>query len=146
MWAAAGVRPVRVVSGSHFRTVVFGAVSIDGTQLFRQYDVFDGASFLDFLKKVHRKFGMLYLFMDKARQHRRTRIVTDYLRENRKTLRVRWIPTASPEFNAVEECWRQGRRTSRLCRSSRCRWTSSGGSSRDTTGRGGSTSTCEASS
>ena len=108
MWAAAGVRPIRVVSGSHFRTVVFGAVSIDGTQFFRQYDVFDGPSFLDFLKKLHRKFGMLYLFLDKAPQHGRTKIVTDYLRENRKTLRVRWIPTASPEFNAMEECWRQG--------------------------------------
>jgi DDE superfamily endonuclease len=108
VWAAAGVRPIRVVSGSHFRTVVFGAVSIDGTQFFRQYDVFNGENFLDFLKKLHRKFGRLYLFLDKARQHRKTRIVTDYLRKNRKTLRVRWIPTASPEFNVVEECWRQG--------------------------------------
>ena len=52
-----GVRPVRIVSGSHFRTVVFGAISIDGTQLFRQYETFDGPSFLDFLKKLHRKFG-----------------------------------------------------------------------------------------
>ncbi len=108
MWAAAGVRPVRVVSGSHFKTVVFGAVDIDGTQFFRQYDIFDGESFLDFLKKVHKKFGRLYLFLDKARQHHNTKIVTDYLKENRKTLRVRWIPTASPEFNVMEECWRQG--------------------------------------
>jgi transposase len=107
VWAAAGVRPVRVVSGSHFRTAVFGAVGIDGTQLFRQYDTFDGASFLDFLKKLHKRFGRLYLFLDKAPQHSRTKIVTDYLRENRKTLRVRWIPTASPEFNMMEECWRQ---------------------------------------
>ena len=34
--------------------------------------------------------------------------MTDYLRKNRKTLRVRWIPTASPEFDMMEECWRQG--------------------------------------
>lgn len=108
MWAAAGVRPVRVVSGSHFKTVVFGAVGIDGRQSFRQYDWFDGKTFLDFLKRVHRKYGKLYLFLDKARQHHRTKIVTDYLRKNRETLRVRWIPTASPEFNVVEECWRQG--------------------------------------
>ena len=87
---------------------MFGAVSIDGTQFFRQYDTFDGVSFLDFLKKLHRKFGRLYLFLDKARQHHKTKIVTDYLRKNRKTLRARWIPTASPEFNMMEECWRQG--------------------------------------
>lgn len=96
------------MSGSHFKTVVFGAVGIDGTQFFRQYDTFDGPSFLDFLKKLRGRFGRLYLFLDKARQHHHTKIVTDYLRENRKTLRVRWIPTASPEFNAIEECWRQG--------------------------------------
>lgn len=109
MWAAAGIRPVRIVSGSHFRTVVFGAVSIDGTQFFRQYEAFDGPSFLDFLKKQHRRFGgRLYLFLDKANQHKKTKVVTDFLRKNRKTLRVRWIPTASPEFNVMEECWRQG--------------------------------------
>jgi hypothetical protein len=35
-------------------------------------DVFNGENFLDFLKKLHRKFGRLYLFLDKARQHRKT--------------------------------------------------------------------------
>ena len=109
MWAAAGIRPVRIVSGSHFRTVVFGAISIDGAQFFRQYEAFDGPSFLDYLRKLHRRFGgRLYLFLDRANQHRRTKVVTGYLRENRKTLRAKWIPTASPEFNAMEECWRQG--------------------------------------
>ena len=108
MWAGLGIRPVRIVSGSHFKTAVFGAISIDGIQLFRQYDAFDGPSFLDFLKKMHKKFGRQYLFLDKANQHRRTKIVTDYLNQNRKTLRVRWIPTASPEFDMMEECWRQG--------------------------------------
>jgi hypothetical protein len=88
---------------------VSGAVGIDGTQFFRQCETFDGPSFLDFLKKPHRRFGgRLYLFLDKANQHRRTKIVTDCLRKNRKTLRVRLIPTASPEFDMMEECWRQG--------------------------------------
>jgi transposase len=108
VWAGPGIRPIRIVSGSHFKTAVFGAISIDGIQFFRQYDTFDGPSFLDFLKKVHGKFGNQYLFLDKANQHKKTKVVTDYLRKNRKTLRVRWIPTASPEFDMMEECWRQG--------------------------------------
>lgn len=108
VWAAKGIRPIRIVSGSRTNTVVFGAISLDGRQIFRQYDKFNGETFLDYLKNVHRKFGKLYLFMDKAKQHYRTDIVTDYLRANRKTLRVRWIPTASPEFDMLEECWRQG--------------------------------------
>lgn len=65
-------------------------------------------TFLDYLKKMHKKFWKLYLFLDKASQHYKTRSVLDYLAENRRALRVRWIPTASPEFNVMEECWREG--------------------------------------
>jgi transposase len=101
------MRPICKVTGSHDRTVIFGAVSIDGEQLFRQYETFDGENFLDFLKKVHRKFRHLYLFMDRAKQHYRTRKVRQYIKSNRSTLRIRWIPVGSPAFNVVEECWRQ---------------------------------------
>jgi transposase len=114
VWAAKGIRPVRIVSGYHRKTVVFGAISLDGRQFFRQYDVFNGETFLDYIKKIHRHYGKLYLFMDRAKQHYDTDIVTEYLRANRKTLRVRWIPTASPEFNMLEECWREGEKD--LCR------------------------------
>ena len=82
-------------------------MSIDGRQIFRQYKWFDGETFLDFLKRVHRKYGRLYLFLDKATQHRKTKKVLEYIRKNRATLRVRWIPTGCPEFNVMEECWRQ---------------------------------------
>jgi hypothetical protein len=85
---------------------VFGAISLDGRQFFRQYDVLRGKTFLDYIRKIHRNYGKLYLFMDRAKQHYDTDIVTEYLRTNRKTLR--WIPTASPEFNMLEECWREG--------------------------------------
>ena len=57
VWAVKGIRPIRIVSGSHGNTVVFGAISLDGTQIFRQYEKFNGETFLDYLKKVHRKFG-----------------------------------------------------------------------------------------
>jgi len=115
VWAAKGIRPIRIVSGYHGKTIVFGAISLDGRQFFRQYDVFNGETFLDYLKKLHRHYGKLYLFMDRAKQHYNTDIVTEYLKANRKTLRVRWIPTASPEFNMLEECWREGEKD--LCRS-----------------------------
>lgn len=107
VWALKGVRPVCLVTGSHQRTCVFGALNLDGKQIFRQYDAFNEDTFLDFLKKVHRKFDRCYLFLDKARQHHKSRKVLEYLRENRSTLRIRWFPTASPEFDVVEECWRQ---------------------------------------
>ncbi len=107
VWAPEGKRPICRVTGSHERTVVFGAMDMQGEQIFRQYDSFDGESFLDFLKQVHRRYGRLYLFLDKAKQHYKTKKVLEYIRRNRATLRVRWIPVGSPAFNVMEECWRQ---------------------------------------
>jgi len=107
VWAPMGLRPICVVTGSHQRTVLFGALSLDGRQLFRQYNSFNEDSFLDFLKKIHGKFRKLYLFLDRAGQHYRSAKVLRYLQKNRATLRARWFPTGCPEFNVIEECWRQ---------------------------------------
>jgi len=107
VWAPEGMRPICMVTGSHQRTVLSGALSLDGRQLFRQYAYFNEETVLDFLKKIHRKFRKLYLFLDRARQHYRSAKVHGYLQRNRRNLRVRWFPIGSPEFNVIEECWRQ---------------------------------------
>lgn len=107
VWAPEGKRPVCRVTGSHERTVVFGAMDMEGTQVFRQYGSFNGENFLDFLKKTHKRYGRLYLFLDRARQHYKTKTVREYMTRNRARLRVRWIPVGSPAFNVMEECWRQ---------------------------------------
>jgi transposase len=31
------------------------------------------------------------------------------LEENKNVIRVEYLPKGSPEFNAVEECWREGK-------------------------------------
>ena len=108
IWAVKGRRPIRLVTGSHSRTVVFGVMSIEGRQMFRQYGKFNKHTFLDFLKKVHRKFRKFYPFMDRASQHYKAKNVRRYMRKNRATLRVRWFPVGCPEFDIMEECWRQG--------------------------------------
>jgi hypothetical protein len=66
VWIENNKRPVVRVTGSHQHSCIFGAMSIDGKQLFRQYNIFDGDTFLKFLKKIHTKFPKCYLFMDKA--------------------------------------------------------------------------------
>ena len=33
-----------------------------------------------------------------------------YLEENKHVIRVEYLPKGSPEYNAVEECWRQGKK------------------------------------
>jgi hypothetical protein len=104
VWIEEHSRPVVTVTGSHKHSVLYGALSMDGRQLFRQYDDFDGASFFDYLKLIHRKFGRCLLFLDKATQHQ-TEEVLSYFEAHEDTLVPIWEPTASPEFMPLEEAW-----------------------------------------
>jgi transposase len=109
MWTADRVRPVVTMTGSHQRTCVFGTLCIDRRQFFRQYESFNQYTFLDYLKQVQKKFGKLILFIDRARQHHRSTIVKEFMKQNKGVLKVMYFPKGSPEFNAIEECWRQGK-------------------------------------
>lgn len=77
-------------------------------QLFRQYDLFNQDTFLDYLKQLKKRFGKVMLFTDMAPQHR-SRKVKEYLEENTPNFRTVYLSKGSPQFNAVEECWRQGK-------------------------------------
>ncbi len=105
VWIDARKRPVVRIMGSHQHSCLFGAVSMDSKQLFRQYNKFNSDTFLDFLKRIHHKFPKCYLFMDKASPHYESRRVIDYLEENKDTLIPVYLPTASPEFMILEEVW-----------------------------------------
>jgi transposase len=110
VWIDAKKRPVVRITGSHEISCLFGAVSMDSKQLFRQYDKFNTETFLDFLKTIHSKFPKCYLFMDKAPPHYKSRKVKDYLEENRDTLIPVYLPTASPEFMMLEQVWNIAKR------------------------------------
>ena len=69
VWISKNERPVVKITGSHQESVLFGSISLEGKQLFRQYDWFNAATFLDYLKQIHKKFSKCYLFLDKAKQH-----------------------------------------------------------------------------
>jgi hypothetical protein len=56
VWIDKNKRPVVRKTGSHQHSSIFGILSKEGKQPFRQYDVFDGYTFLEFLKKIHDKF------------------------------------------------------------------------------------------
>ena len=105
VWIEECKRPVVRITGSHKHSCLFGAIDIEGKQLFRQYDKFNGDTFLDFLKAIHTKFPRCYLFMDKASPHYRSRKVTDYFEHNKDALIPVYLPTATPEFMILEEVW-----------------------------------------
>ena len=111
VWIEENNRPVVRVTGSHKHSCIFGAaVSIEGKQLFRQYDIFNGDTFLEFLKIIHTKFPKCYLFMDKASPHYKSKKVQKYFEENKDTLIPVYLPTASPEFMIMEEVWNIAKR------------------------------------
>jgi O6-methylguanine-DNA--protein-cysteine methyltransferase len=80
------------------------AICIDRKQIFRQYDVFNGDTFLDYLKKMHAKFPKCYLFMDKASPHYKSKKVQKYFEDNKdNTLIPVFLIAASPEFMVMEK-------------------------------------------
>jgi hypothetical protein len=50
------------VTGSHQKTCVFGMLTMDRRQLFRQYDLFNQYTFLDYLKQVKKRLGKVVMF------------------------------------------------------------------------------------
>ncbi len=43
--------------------------------------------------------------MDKASQHHKSKKVMAYFEENKDTLILAYLPTATPEFMVMEEMW-----------------------------------------
>ena len=107
-WISAEKRPIITVTGSRKKTIVFGSLSMDGKQLFKQYDEFNSKTFIDYLKHVQKRFGKIVIFVDRATPHC-SKITRRFLDANKDTIRVEYLSVGSPEFNAVEECWRQGK-------------------------------------
>jgi hypothetical protein len=107
-WILKEKRPVVTVSGSHSKTIIFGILSLNGKQLFRQYERFDSQSFIAYLEDVKKKFKKFIIFADRATQHR-SQVVKEYLQRNLDTIRIEYFPVGLPLLNAVEECWRQGK-------------------------------------
>ena len=69
-WIVKERRPMVTVTGSHSKTIIFGVLSLDGKQLFRQYERFDSHSFIAYLEEVKKKFKKFIMFADRATQHR----------------------------------------------------------------------------
>ena len=64
--------------------------------------------FVDYLKHVKNRFGKFVMFVDRATPHC-SKVTKAYIDGNNDTIRLEYFPIGSPEFNASEECWRQGK-------------------------------------
>nr|MBA3751055.1 IS630 family transposase [Nitrosopumilus sp.] len=111
LWLPKGIRPIvtATATGSHQKTCVFGTLTMKGKQLFRQYDLFNQDTFVDYLKQIKKRLGKVILFIDRAASQHRSKKIIEYLEDNIDYIRIIYLPKGSPQFNAVEECWRQGK-------------------------------------
>ena len=107
-WSPKGRRISVPYTGSHRKVTIYGSLALDGRQFFRTYDRFNAVTFVAYLKELQRHFGKAVLICDRAPQHR-SRHVREFLRKN-KNVKIMYFPKGSPYLNAVEECWRQGKR------------------------------------
>jgi DDE superfamily endonuclease len=105
VWIFKTTRPVVRITGSHQQSCLFGAICLDGRQLFRQYNRFNEDTFCEFLKQIHHKFPKCYVFLDKAPQHYKSHKIKKYFEEHTDSLIPVYLPTASPECMVLEECW-----------------------------------------
>ncbi len=110
VWIDKGKRSVVRMTGSHKYSCLFGVMSLEGKQFFRQYDKFNGETFLDFLKTIHSKFPRCYLFLDKASPQYKSKKVIVYFEQIKDTLIPVYLPTVSPEFMILEEVWNISKR------------------------------------
>ncbi|HXT85165.1 MAG TPA: hypothetical protein VN704_12695 [Verrucomicrobiae bacterium] len=64
VWIEKNKRPIVKITGSHQYSCIFGAISTEeGKQIFRQYDVFNGDTFLKYLKRKYMpNFKMLSVY------------------------------------------------------------------------------------
>ena len=107
-WSPVGHSISVPYTGSHRRIVTYGSITRDGRQFFRTYEKFDGPTFVQYLKDLHRHFGKVAVTADRAPQHR-SKLVREFLRNN-KDVKMIYLPKGSPYLNAMEECWHQGKR------------------------------------
>lgn len=107
-WSLRGV-PISVpYIGKHQATAVYGAIAIDGRQMFRTHTKFNGPTFVKYLKELHRKFGKVLVIADRASPHR-SKDVEKFLKEN-PDVKLAYFPKGSPYLNAAEVPWYRGKR------------------------------------
>lgn len=120
-----------MVTGSKRKVYVFGAVTKKKKQIFLTLDdrkvkgksgrpkngekkkkkmrgKFNHKTTLKFLYLLKNRLGRFLLIWDKAGFHTDNKVMK-YIERNKDSIRVISLPTAAPELNPVEECWRQGK-------------------------------------
>ncbi len=103
-WSPVAKRIFLPYTGRHESLAVYGTITENGSQLFRVYQKFNAATFVEYLKELHWKYGRVALMLDRASVHK-SRKVKEYLASN-PDVKLIWLPKGSPYLNMIEQCWK----------------------------------------
>ncbi|MBI4508760.1 MAG: IS630 family transposase [Deltaproteobacteria bacterium] len=112
-WARIGHQPRVDTFGQRKTAHIYGAVSLSGARFtFRFEEVFNGMTFLAFLKQIVAKYRgqKVFLIMDNGPCHNLDEDGKRWLKENSTRLALFRLPPYSPEFNPMEPVWKTTRK------------------------------------
>lgn len=107
-WAKKGSRPRVIIHHANKCINVFGARSkrsfvYSFSKKKRQ------KNFIKFLKILMKRWGRVLLFVDGAKAHK-GKNVREFLKMNKRMLKLEYFPKYTPELNPTEQCWKPARK------------------------------------
>lgn len=107
-WSPVGETPKVYVNGSTQNANVYGAYTLHKIfhyKFVKKQLAVKTIAFFERLRKIYKK---IILLVDKAKWHT-AKSVQKFVDENSQDVKIFFFPTASPDLNPVEECWRETR-------------------------------------
>jgi len=107
VWTFKGVRPCVPAAGTNERRCIYGALNYaTGQSHYMVHPRKNAVQFADFLRQLleANRGRRLVLVLDNARYHTTPQIL-DLLAEHEEHAFILWLPTYSPELNAIEGLW-----------------------------------------
>ncbi len=114
MWVPPEVKdPILWQAPTHKTIGLFGAVRLeDGKLMAQQWDVFNGETFEIFLTHLlrnRRPPRKMVVILDNSKYHR-SQSLQSWLWEQRRFLRLDFLPPYSPQLNPIERVWKLTRK------------------------------------
>lgn len=108
-WSPVGVQPRVETFGERKTAHVYGAITIEARPwlVYQFADVFNGRSFLGFLKEIVRRARRkVFLVIDNGPCHRLEPEGCEWLARHKHRLELFRLPPYSPELNGIEGVWK----------------------------------------
>ena len=112
-WSRVGCQPRVETYGQRKTAHLYGAIGLkDGKFSYQFANVFNGKTFLRFLKMLVKRYGRqkVFLIIDNGPCHNLSEEGKLWLSQNQKRIRLHRLPPYSPELNAIEGVWKTTRK------------------------------------